>query len=804
MDEPQLALRAGTWFAQRLVRAGGDTVGGAAAATGDAPWVLETAGTGTLGADNLLLRETGESTTQPVPPGHVRVALHAAGLNFRDVVVALGLVDTALTFGAMIGGEGAGVVLDVGEDVTGLDPGDRVLLCTDEGVRPVVTVDARVVARTPDGMADRVAAGLPFAFLTAHYALVDLGSAKPGGRVLVHTATGGVGMAAVQLARHLGLEVFATASPGKWPALRALGIDDDHIANSRTAGFGDAFLAATGGEGVDIVINSLAGELVDESLRLLPRGGRFIEMGKTDIRDAAEVAARHPGVEYRWFTLADAGLDRMGELLRECVGMLADGTLAPLPVTVWDVRRAPEAFRHLSQARHIGKNVLALPQPLDPSGTVLVTGGTGLLGGLVARHLVTAHGVRRLILTSRSGPAAPGAAELAAELAGLGAEAEIVACDTADRAALDRLLAAVPAEHPLTAVLHAAGVLDDALFTDLAPEQLDAVFRPKVDAAWNLHEATKDLPLSAFVLFSSAAGVFGGAGQANYAAANVFLDALARHRQRLGLPAVSLAWGFWAQESGLTGHLTDTDRARMSRGGIVPMSAADGLALLDAALRLGASSVVPCRLDFAAIRRRSGDGGPPALLRSLIRTGRRTAEAGAAGAGDGLRERLASLPDRERQAAALEFVRSVAALVLGHDSASAVGADQSFKDLGFDSLGAVEFRNRLKAATGLRLPTTVVFDHPTPAALARFVLDELAPDDDDPAARIVADLDAVAAGIDPGALAAEERAVVAAKLDELLRALTGGADVAALDETATDEELFDFIDAAAGPAGAAG
>ncbi|MER7013153.1 type I polyketide synthase [Saccharopolyspora sp. NPDC000359] len=361
----------------------------------------------------------------------------------------------------------------------------------------------------------------------------------------------------------------------------------------------------------------------------------------------------------------------------------------------------------------------------EAGGTVLITGATGTLGGLVARHLVVEHGVRHLLLTSRRGQDAEGAAELRAELVELGASVRIEACDAADREALRELLAAIPGSAPLTGVVHTAGVLDDALVETLTPEQLDAVLRPKVDAAVNLHELTAELDLTAFVLFSSAAGVLGGPGQGNYAAANAFLDALARHRCAAGLPALSLAWGRWQQDSGLTAGLDEADRARLNRSGIAALSTSDSLALLDAAGATGAPALVPVRLDHAALRAQAAEGMLPPILRGLVRVPARRA-AGAAPAGtSALQERLAGLPEADRHQLLLELVRGHVAAVLGHASGAAVDSDRAFKDLGFGSLTAVELRNRLNAATGLRLPATLAFDHPTPTALARALGEKL-------------------------------------------------------------------------------
>jgi len=383
---------------------------------------------------------------------------------------------------------------------------------------------------------------------------------------------------------------------------------------------------------------------------------------------------------------------------------------------------------------------------LPAEGTVLITGASGALGALFARHLVSAYGVRHLLLVSRRGATAEGAEELRDELARAGAEATFAACDVADRDALTRLLAAVPAERPLTAVVHAAGVLDDGVAATLGAEQLTRVLRAKVDAAMNLHELTSGADLAAFVLFSSVAGVVGAPGQANYAAANAFLDALAQQRQTAGLPAQSLAWGLWTQASTMTGSLDAVARRRMARSGLLPMSNEQGLALFDLATASGAPSVVPARFERTALRAQEDEGTLPPVLRSLVpEPVRRAAAAGAAAAedGTGLAARLRGLSADERRAALVELVTGEVAAVLGHGSGSAVDPSKAFRELGFDSLTAIELRNRLNAATGLRLPATSVFDHPSPVAMAEMLRAELlgAEQDDLPAveARAAAD-----------------------------------------------------------------
>ncbi|MEU0929283.1 type I polyketide synthase [Streptomyces malaysiensis] len=364
----------------------------------------------------------------------------------------------------------------------------------------------------------------------------------------------------------------------------------------------------------------------------------------------------------------------------------------------------------------------------EPDGSVLITGASGVLGGLVARHVVARHGVRSVVLVSRRGRDAAGAVELEAELTEIGAHVVFEACDVADREALAGVLARIPVDRPLRGVVHAAGVLDDGLVESLTPERVDAVLRPKVDAAVRLDELTRGLDLSAFVVFSSAAATFGAAGQGNYAAANMFLDALAARRRARGLAGVSLAWGFWAERSDMTGHLGEVDMARMARFGMTPLSADEGLALFDAAHTTGDALLVPTRMDVAVLREHARPGTTPALLRHLIGApARRVVDATADGQ-DGataLVRRLTGLPPSERENVLLELVTEHAGAVLGHTESDAIAPDRAFSEIGFDSLTAVELRNRLNAGTGLRLPATLVFDYPTPIAVARHILGEV-------------------------------------------------------------------------------
>ncbi|GAO07614.1 polyketide synthase [Streptomyces lydicamycinicus] len=459
----------------------------------------------------------------------------------------------------------------------------------------------------------------------------------------------------------------------------------------------------------------------------------------------------------------------------------------------------------------IRRGVLSVPRlaVLEPSGqdsvpvwntggTVLITGGTGVLGAEVARHLVTGHGVRNLVLTSRSGPTAEGAEELRAQLTEAGARVEILACDAADRDALAAVLAGIPADAPLTGVVHTAGVTDDGVITSLTPDRVDRVLRPKVDAAWNLHELTQDLDLSAFVLFSSVAGILGAPGQGNYAAANTFLDALAAHRRAAGLPAVSLPWGLWARSSGMTGKLGEADLRRIGSGGLVPLSSEAGVALLDAATVAGPAVVLPMDLDP---RKLAASGDIPAVLRGVVRApARRAAAAGPVVAEVSLGDRLGAVPAAERSGMVLDLVRTHVAAVLGHAETGKMKADQQFTELGFDSLTAVELRNRLHTATGLRLPATLIFDYPTSAALADHILGEVVANEPDPVATVLATIEKLEAGLSMLRTESGDRRDITKRLERALSQYRDGDAAEYGDDTDSDirdastDELLDVFD----------
>jgi polyketide synthase 12 len=474
--------------------------------------------------------------------------------------------------------------------------------------------------------------------------------------------------------------------------------------------------------------------------------------------------------------------------------LFATGVLRPPPVQAWPLGRARQALRHMGQARHTGKLVLDVPAVLNPEGTVLITGGTGTLGGLVAEHLVRTWHVRHLLLVSRRGPEAPGAETLATRLGELGADVDIAALDTTDRAALDAAIAGIDPHHPLTGVVHAAGVVEDAVVTAQTSEGLARVWSAKAASAANLHEATAGLRLGLFAIFSSAAATMGSPGQANYAAANAFCDALAAYRRRTGRPGLSVGWGLWAASGGMSGDLGDADRARMSRLGMHAMSAEQGLALLDAAYRHGDPHLVAAALDTTALTAQPAEALPPPLRALAGGTGGRPAAANDQRPVDWT-SKLTGLPAAEQQSTLLTLVRTHAATVLGHPDPDAVPADAAFKELGFDSLTAVELRNRLGAATGLRLPAALVFRHPTPASIAGHLRERLCPADAaaEPVFGELALLETAMAEFTPDD---EARGKLAKRLETLLWRLNYGAadaDEETLDE-ASDDEMFELID----------
>lgn len=697
--ENQVAWRKGQRYVARLARVSG---GAPALPDGD-NYALDVDEKGSLQTLRL------EPSARRAPGAlEIEIEVRASGLNFRDVLTALGMVNAG-----RLGGECAGVVSATGADVKHLAVGDRVMAIAEGTFSRFVRTDARLATTIPESLSFEQAATVPVAFLTAWYALYDLAKLKRGECLLVHAAAGGVGTAAIQLAQAAGAEVLATASASKWEHVRSMGVA--RVESSRDLQFAQAFRE----EGVDVVLNSLTGEFIEASLSLLGEGGRFIEMGKVDIRDEAAIVSSFPGVSYQAFDLIDAGLERIAEMLAAVRQGLETGVLRPLPMRSFEITDAESAFRYMAQARHVGKIVLVPPaERLELDGTVLITGGLGALGLEVARELCRC-GVRRLLLAGRRGLETPGAREAIGKLEALGVEVAAVAVDSANRDDLARLIRDLPAERPLVGVVHAAGLLDDGLLAEQTAERFARVLSPKVEGAWNLHLLTRDLPLSFFVLFSSLAGTIGSASQGAYAAGNAFLDGLAAHRRALGLPGSSLAWGPWAKV-GLAAGLDSRLRARLARQGIGEIEPQQGVALMTAAMQYQEALLVVAPLDLRAAAQAFGSA-IPSLWRALLESvAPRTAEPASAWT-----PRLLALPPEERLDALTHDVRKEAARVLSLASLASVPADRNLKELGLDSLMALELRNNLGRRAGFALSASLIFEHQTPRAIARFLLTQL-------------------------------------------------------------------------------
>ena len=714
--EAQLAIRADRPYVARLVRSAAAPSLAAGGADVGQPVALEIAERGVL--DRLELRP---AARRAPGPGEVEIRVNAAGLNFRDVLNALGMYEGEP---GPLGSECAGTVVAVGSGVTHLKAGDDVFGMAPASFRSYVTAPAGRLIHKPAALDPEDAATIPIPFLTADYALNTLGRMRGGDRVLIHAAAGGVGLAAVQLAKRAGAEIYATAgSPEKHAFLRSLGVS--HIYSSRTLDFADRILGETGGKGVDLVLNSLTGGFIEKSLAVLGRNGRFLEIGKAGIWSAEQMAAARPDVEYHaiYFSPDD---ERVREMLAALTDAVVAGKLAPLPRHSFPIEEAVSAFRYMAQARHIGKIVLTFDAgrqragpAIRPDGAYLITGGTGALGLSLARWMAAA-GAGHIVLASRHAPAGDAAAELAA-LERDGARVSFLQADVGRRgdvAALLNRIAELAA--PLRGIVHAAGVTDDALLVQQTREKFEAVFTPKVAAAWHLQEQTRDLPLDFFVLFSSMASLFGGPGQGNYAAANAFLDALAEYRRASGRPALSVQWGPWAGP-GMASRVSARDRQRWADQGFGAVAPDTGVPVLEHLIRHALSpQVAVLPLDWPKWLDQFAAGTEPPFVRELTAGHARRSGAPTAPRRQLVAEIDAAAPNRRRGLIGA-FLRDEALKVLGLSSTMAIDPRQPLQELGLDSLMAVELRNTIAAVLGRTLPATLLFRHPTLESLGDFV-----------------------------------------------------------------------------------
>ena len=715
-QETQVAYRDGSRLAARLVRS--DTSRARLDLPEESDWHLMPGAEGGLEG---LQAETAPS--QPLGPGQVRVAVDAVGLNFLDVLLSMGVVNSA---DPKLGEEFCGRIAEVAPDVTEVAVGDRVVGLGFGTFAPEVVTRVQLVAPAPSGISAAALATIPSAFVSAGLSF-EMTKLNPGDRVLIHTASGGVGLAAVQLAQAAGFEVFATASSLKQAYLRSLGIE--HVFDSRTAGFGLEILEATDGAGVNMVLNSLTGPgFIEASLSCLAAGGSFVEMGRRDIWSAEEMEASRPDVSYSileldWLKINEP--DRPGAVLRNVMKRIAEGALKPLAHTRWPIAEAASAMDFMRSARHIGKNVLVMPPVaggrLRPDCTYLVTGGLGGIGIVVAEWLAD-RGAGVIVLNGRR-PPDPAASEAIEALRKRGAEVRVELADVTQPAPVDAMLARMDAElPPLAGVIHSVGVLSDGALGNQTWERFEQVLWPKVLGAWHLHKATLDQDLDLFVLFSSITGVLGNSGQGNHAAANTYLDQLAAYRRSMGLPGQAIAWGAW---SGLGEAEEQRERIerQLASSGTGWIAPEQGLQAFDQLVRQDLTAGMVAAVDWPIFAENFEEKNP--FLEELVIE--ESATDGAADAADAdLLSQLGKRPATDWVSLLSSFLQGEiqAVLRLPTSPAAAVG----FFDLGMDSLMAVELRNRLNRALSGEyvVSNTAVFDYPDITALAGHLAEELA------------------------------------------------------------------------------
>ncbi|HLF25328.1 MAG TPA: type I polyketide synthase [Anaerolineae bacterium] len=678
-------------------------------------------------ADGILDNLSREPATRQRPGPHdIEVRVRASGLNFRDVLNALGLYPGPAI---ALGNECAGVVETIGEGATGFKAGDEVIALAPGTFKTFAIAASNLVFAKPANLSFEEAVTIPTTFLTAYYGLHHLADIKAGDRVLIHAAAGGVGLAAVQLALRAGAEVFGTAgSPEKRAYLESIGVP--HVLNSRTLDFANEIKALTNGAGVHIVLNSLADDFIPKSLSVLADGGCFLEIGKRGIWTTQQVAEFNSTLTYHAYDLAEVS-QRQPELIQSMLSQLladfASGALKPLPLRAFSIEHARDAFRFMAQAKQIGKIVITQPTnqlSIRPAATYLITGGLGGLGLTVARWLVE-RGARNLVLMGRTRPS-DAAQKTLDELERLGAKVSMVLGDVANRDDVARAVSGLAA--PLRGIIHAAGTLDDGPMSQMTWPRFQAVLAPKVDGAWHLHTLTQVIPLDFFVMFSAGAALLGSPGQSNYAAANAFLDGLAHYRHALGLPALSINWGAWA-EVGMAAKVGSQVQRLWAAQGIGLIEPALGMRVLEQLLTQTFVQVGVVPFDWERFAQQTQNIDRP-VLRELLHAPQTTAHTARTGL---TREALLAAPDRP---AALQTY--LAALVMRTMRVSELDPAQSLSELGLDSLMAVEMKNRIEADLGLVVPMVKFLQGPTIVQLTAQVLERLTDGAPDSAALPVA------------------------------------------------------------------
>jgi polyketide synthase 12/myxalamid-type polyketide synthase MxaB len=645
-------------------------------------------------------------------PGEVEIEVVSTGLNFKDVLSALGMYPGE---SGPLGAECAGVIARTGAGVDGFRTGDRVLAFAHGAFCSFVNVSAELVASKPSAWSFDAAASVLGSFLTADFALHGCAVVGDGDTVLIHAGAGGVGLAAIQLAQRAGAKVFATAgSPEKREFLARMGVQ--HVMDSRSISFGDEVMKVTGGRGVDVVLNSLAGELIDEGLRVTADGGRFVEMGKNDIRTQAHVEALGRNIDYFVIDVEQESRlhpEAMGTRIQSLMERFRAGALALLPIQSFALSEVDAAFRQMARAKHIGKLVVrhdggrlsaAANGVFDPPrGTCLITGGLGGLGLLLARWLVD-RGASKLVLMGRSAPtpeARDAIAELEAQGATITVELADLTCEEDVRAVLERIDASGV---PLSGVIQAAGVIDDGILLQQTADRFARVMGAKVQGSWILHRLTADRDLDFFVFFSSIAAVLGSAGQSNHAAANAFLDSLAGYRRARGLPSLAINWGAWSE---LGAAADNRLQARLYSRGLGAISPRLGLRSFELALEQESPEVTVVSADWARL-------SSTKLVEDLKVAAKQMDESGSPST-ESWRDRITAAPPSQRREILAEFVHSCVARGLGLPADQPIDPTRPLSELGLDSLLAVELRNSLSSALQLDrvLPATLLFDYPS-------------------------------------------------------------------------------------------
>ncbi|MEL6494852.1 MAG: aminotransferase class I/II-fold pyridoxal phosphate-dependent enzyme [Cyanobacteria bacterium J06623_7] len=693
------------------------------------PFRLQLSDYGTL--DNLALVPKSRTVPQP---GEIEIAVAASGVNFRDVLNALGVLQEYLqqmgfadSTEVPFGGECAGVVVAVGAGVDTFKVGDEVIAAQAVGsLSSHVTVDAKFAIAKPPQLSYPEAATIPTTFLTAYYGLQYLAQIQPGDKVLIHAAAGGVGQAAVQIAQQVGAEIYATASPGKWDFLKAMGIK--HVMNSRNLDFAAEIMQLTDGGGVDIVLNSLNGDFIPQSLSVLAPNGRFVEIGKVGIWDKQQIADLRTDVSYFPFDLLEvSNCDRhlIATMFAELREQFIAGSLKPLPHRVFPMQQAASAFRYMAQAKHIGKVVIELTtskEIVKPEASYLITGGMGALGLQVAKWLAT-EGAKHLILLGRNSPNSQVQSEIS-KLHQQGIKVDTVALDLRDGDAVSKYFASLQQNKiELKGIIHAAGILDDGLLSNLSWERFQRVLQPKVAGAWHLHYASEKLALDWFVCFSSIVAAFGAAGQSNYATANAFMDSLMNYRRQRGLPGLSLNWSIWSQV-GMASRMTKTQQERLRQQGLTEIAPHKGLKILKQLLQQQPEQTIVFPVDWATFLSQQPDNLFFERVRPQISASESPTQLSIPTTS--LLQQLAAANQEQQQEMLEAHVQAQIAKVLGFADREDVDTQEKFADLGMDSLMAVEFKNNLQTSFGKAISLSAAFDYPNVELLAAYIAQQLA------------------------------------------------------------------------------